>query len=205
MIPIPNLPTDSLYKFMFVGGLVMIISGYYLNHNLQNEVLEDLNKIHSSQIEYRLFTSLDSIRDKTSSRKFDREYNKISHSLKNNNLESAQKSTIKLDSLLEKDLQVMEKLISSRIKSAQDSVKLVEIGYSLNEVSKLYKYLMILGTIINFVGGICWYKKIQEPQDRMTKIQLEMMEIELEKAKNSNKLSSLKYPKSNPPFYKTRL
>jgi hypothetical protein len=31
MFTIPTLPTDSLYKFLFVGGLVMVLGANYLN------------------------------------------------------------------------------------------------------------------------------------------------------------------------------
>jgi|GEM_PF-4475660 len=44
MIPLPTLPTDNLYKFLFVFGIILIVASlYFVNQNIQDDKKELLN------------------------------------------------------------------------------------------------------------------------------------------------------------------
>ena len=59
MITLPTLPTDNLYKFLFVFGIILIVaSGYFTNEQLNRQKIELVNK---NAIYYKLLSKNDSL------------------------------------------------------------------------------------------------------------------------------------------------
>jgi len=45
MTPLPNIPTDNLYKFIFIAGLTLILSGIVLFTTQYNSINNNIDKL----------------------------------------------------------------------------------------------------------------------------------------------------------------
>lgn len=164
MIALPNIPTDNLYKFCFVAGIILILSAAYLNYladklNLsaleQTVLLEyDLHLQKSDNDRLRKVDSLlsDTTTDGRAFFKSDFYKDDIKPLMNSNRLDSITKLNAKMNATI-------------------DEAK---------SVATISNLLLLLGFALTTIGGACWYLLNQKVQDNLLNVQLRSAEIELE-------------------------
>jgi len=197
MIPVPTFPTDSLYKFMFIFGIFLIIASQYLNvKNIET-------RSESLLSDDKLISSGDSLRE--NAEYFYNKKNMFDDSLsiwqqyfhshgeaffkahkKNIPLLFKYLNRAKAIGKLEDSLRPIDSLkqetymhkmsrvndyISDVITVLMNQTEEREILTDTN-ISMLYT-----GFIFMIVGGLLWYLKIQIHQDRILKQQAVGFEI----------------------------
>jgi hypothetical protein len=202
MIPLPNLPTDNLYKFLFVFGIILLIASMYFSvQNMQmmtkraltvdsvsfdvlsnSKKIEQIgNRIQKLQGEITVAKQADSIY--SASERIQKKHsaldvqkmNSIEKKLANVTSEKMRGvDTIK--SLVEVNSKFTDSLKSKvdRIRSRR-KIEDEEIDFYL----KLTDLVFWLGLYFTVFGGIMWYFKSQRHIDRITYLQTKKLEIEL--------------------------
>ena len=183
MMNIPDLPTDNLYKFISIVGLLIIliaISTLVLeNKRIQSELIE-LDRNYSISI--AKFEIL--INDSKELNSIINEYakkNKID--LSDTLLNISDPSIIKnLYYILSTDVsQNIKNILElfNKVLSRQDSLSLnrINLKYDLIQISKKKTYLKhftiltiltsCIGLILSIIGFKNWYYKYQKPQDEL--------------------------------------
>jgi Putative zinc ribbon domain len=172
---IPSLPTDSLYKFMFVSGLIVAVYGIYIQHS-GNVALRD--KVHTSQ--YKFGTT-------------DTGINKVSIELSaekkhlENNLKSLEDTATMLQAgklSEEYKKEVIQRIVASRQKDSAvrsnlnnrfDSLRKIgdsvykEMKYALEVTKDDYNLgltMSIGGLLFSFCGSVGWFRQ-QRLHDRI--------------------------------------
>ncbi len=200
MIPIPNLPTDSLYKFIFVGGVLMILSSFYLLNQKSDTLYDSIKNSDAIQLKLQTEDSLDTLLAKQYLDEFQIHKKQAEFYVSHNLVDSAERRLSKMRDLQNGTLRLLKKANAKYLMSTSEIKILDNIQKQYNNDVRLLYVLLFLGLVLTTCGYFGWQYRIQIPQDRMTKIQLELMEIQLKKA--SQFQSTLKYTKSSPPFYK---
>ncbi|HEY0056399.1 MAG TPA: hypothetical protein VGB63_13680 [Pedobacter sp.] len=157
----PTLPTDSLYKFIFIAGLTLFtVSTYLLGEQKlhYDRRLDDLNiryyknaeDISTDSLLYPIF-SANAIRDR-----------------------------ISLDSIL-----AHRKIINAH--SRENTALLIETKAVVREFKwyfSIYLAAVVVGGILAIFSGIQWYYKLQTFQDSIIAMEFELKRLELEEKKS---------------------
>lgn len=173
---LPAPPTDNLYKFMAITGLwfVMGVLAYfaylgYLGYMSEKESNEYRSYMHS------IMMSQD-----------------ISKRINQHKTNKAAKATrpdwIPEHFTKEDELHFLEKALENHQKTITDYQGAIHpYGEQLHELLavplRVTLTILIFGYILVIVGFIRWYKKVQQPQDELTKLEVELKKITLEKTK----------------------
>jgi len=149
---LPSLPTDNLYKFLAIFGLILFVLSIYLVFEKANETIENADK----KLE-------DSLNDLFTLRS-------------NHNLSEAQ---IQLDKLKESDPlanQWERQLENIREENYNAKEKIQGI------INYLLYIMLISGIVMMSTGFYYWYYRVQKPLDELTKMELAKMKIDLIKS-----------------------
>lgn len=166
MISLPNIPTDNLYKFCFVGGIILLLFSGYLKFTSTN-ALTDIEESQDLIAWEMKQDSAQGAREK-----------KIA-SIKSKYLDSNKKDLIKeLDSLNSNSLRSMSRLESLYRKNLATLTKIKE-GKNLNEYASTIRFI---GVILTAVGAFGWYFRNQQVQDKLLAVQLKSAQIDLKLA-----------------------
>ncbi len=195
-------PTDSLYKFAFMFGLVLIVySFYYKNTNL--------NKYDKKQV-YQTIDSLKVVNHNTmvavywDTSRMEKDLNQLNSKVAHNTISKddilKKVNTWKTCKYIKSDAGILNyfnyNLIDTVNMSIKDLIKLAidlkkKISYSgsliikatqedvdthemeLSQDTFSFYMLLGLGFVLFIVGTIFWYIKIQLPQDKLLKMQIE--------------------------------
>jgi hypothetical protein len=199
MLTLPTLPTDNLYKFIFLAGLVLIIYSSYIGEkHLSNTInidtsldsLDAIQKSNSRTLDYKIkeakeltdriknnvyiLDSLTNANKKKQSIKFKQLRSEVQTDLKTVNEEVIRIKDLrsKFDKQAVSHLNEARKLITSKV-------------YSEFAIKTQYVFFMI-GLISFIVGALSWLFIVQRPQDELNKIQLKLAQLELaEKSKKT--------------------
>lgn len=152
---VPNLPTDNLYKFGFVGSLVLFV--FFIN--LLNNKIEK-QKEYSFQIDLKtveLDVKYESITTKSNFLK----------EIFNSDIDSATeaKFTIQLEKLEEEkaELDVEKEINNTHIEDFNEKIE------DLNLVKFIYGSLIFLSCLSLVIFGKLWYKRVQIIEDKILK------------------------------------
>ncbi len=143
----PNLPTDNLYKFMALSGLILFVFSFFvpfwLMHNIKLKTLEIKEELDLLDIE----------------EKYLKEIHEDIEALPSNKRRKA----IKLNEERFKDYS--KKLMQTRRK--------VETMKYLDSMRRDIRILALvgisLGVIFTYCGFFLWYKRLQKYQDQIIK------------------------------------
>ena len=151
---ITKFPTDNLYKFLAIFGLVILIISVYYPFQLQNQfeklnadIRTDLDLLHDSVLRQKdRINSLNELVDSSSN--------------KNNEylLSSQKEEKIKANNF-KKDISIIEK----------NNNEIININYELNIFKYIASVLIPLGSLMMIVGFYFWYTKLQRYQDIILK------------------------------------
>jgi len=205
MIPIPTLPTDSLYKFLFVFGIITILSASYLETQVlvSNQkafvIIDSLASEKSYKID-PLITSANKYLKSHQTSKAVKLLRDLKRSIDTFKLNDHTKSEI---IKFEKQKKAKEDSINQVRKKEEGEYYLIKqkirIADSINQTyHRLYDrvkvkqensfpflpewfiiYLYVLGSLLTLFGGVSWYHKIQTKQDRILDLQLQQLELEI--------------------------
>lgn len=169
---LPNLPTDNLYKFIFLAGLTIIFSSIilYVTQSYQIEGKLDLLEIEAASADMEV-TFLDEDADLLMGKVENIERKHLM--INKGELDSIQKNNNEL------------RTISRRVKLNR-SLNNVKLQILKREIKKL-TFMSIWTPIAAFIGalialwsGFKWYYLVQKPMDQ--KIQFELKELQSNKA-----------------------
>lgn len=147
----PSLPTDSLYKFCFVGGLFMVFLSYYTLVVKLEHYNELSYKIDIEQVKLEIqMKSLKEAYDMLAPM-----FDKIENSEQEEYILSKSDELEKRHELLkvkEIELEIQSKFFS------EESDRIINL-------KKLTYFLIAIGLVTACVSGWKWYTKIQKYQD----------------------------------------
>ncbi len=181
---IPNLPTDNLYKFMSLSGIVIIIFSIYFCEIKVREV---------SQNNIEFLKKQDNLNNKIA--RFNDKLGTISVLFE----------TYQKDNIQKKDTSIFLSNLETRISSLSNLRDGINTDYIsqkayhqrlnlLQEESKIityFSYLFIaLGFVLTSTGFLLWYKKVQKPLDKI--LANDLAKSEFEKAKLDKEIAASK-------------
>lgn len=166
----PNLPTDNLYKFGFVGCLFLLGLGVFYIANYRNQLIQSYDSY-----------SVESVSLDLEYNKLTLEFEKAKRLIREN--KTSKDSSIQLIEDYEKrflDFKDSESLLNSRIKSVDDKM----------DVFNSYMWLYGLCILVLMSGSafFCykWYHNLQKFQDMLLQLQLRVEQGKLKSISNRN-------------------
>lgn len=168
-VPIPNLPTDSIYKFIFVSGFALIIGSIvflYQTGNIRPKI-ETTNYYNLELLLDNLMASPDSVAADT---------------VKHQNGKRIWFQGVAVDSSTR-----WNKKVFGHWKPASFDLLYEREQRRIEKMNNFNRWaggiLGTVGFILTLWGGICWYRKIQMCQDELIKAQIELLKLEIEEKK----------------------
>lgn len=149
----PSLPTDSLYKFGFVGGIFLILAAFYIYSDKSERYIE---LSHQIDVEDAIIM----VRSNALTEKLDLVNELLNHE-KNIEMVSYADSLLK-EIANEKHLLRKEEAISDAMRD-----KFIETSKSFRLVINSCWALMIIGLAVSTVSGCLWYNRLQVYQDKI--------------------------------------
>ena len=148
---IPNLPTDNLYKFMALSGLILIILSavfpLWLLHNIGLEHIEIKKELDLLDIEERYLRE---------------EQEEAREGLK----------ALPPNKKIEARRSIDEKAKDYSKKLMQTKGNFEKMKYLVSEAKKLKIFSCIgagVGAIVTYCGFLLWYRRLQKYQDQIIK------------------------------------
>jgi len=205
MFSLPNLPTDSLYKFVFISGIVLYIYSTYLLQNQNAELSRDQIEIDSvkwTQKEAIRIETLKSNRAKDNVNELVSEINKITKEVAL--IEQSKKNPKNPNEMLNDMLALKAKLLVVRAKndSITTNINKLEVNAQIHSAkmnARLNKYEETLddtrdyrtfAIVLFFAGLFSWFFRIQIPQDKLTKLSVSLAELQLRKEQRAENAES---------------
>jgi len=196
MFSLPTLPTDSLYKFIFIGGLILLIFSAYLDQNqLDSSTKENFN-MDSLQIVKNSYAQMDSLNNLND----DKRLKYLGEAYKSTSVQYAdmikKKSSVAeigiIKEMNDRYSREMNQIILKHDSLTKDyhrtyiEFQLRQSRYEMNEkLSKSHhstsNMCFYSGVIMFLLGGFLWCYRIQIPQDEIQKIQLDLAKLELQR------------------------
>jgi hypothetical protein len=154
---IPSLPTDNLYKFYAIFGLILFVFGTYLEYKNLTEIIESQQQW--AKADFKFFQ--DSVVDAKNHRDYDFYATELESAIETGN----EKSINELHDLIGKKIEEHKNLFvdveSSRLSFVEHNNNLKAIRYK----SKMFRFLAIViiitGLILMFYGFRNWQFKYQ--------------------------------------------
>lgn len=163
---LPSLPTDNLYKFIFISGVILFVYSMYSLMQIENKLRDSL--IENTHNTFKLRFENDSLQIILG----------IDSALTN-------KAKLHLEEKLKKrkiedDIKVYT-LIKRREQSVELDNKLQNINDSW-ENKQIRQASIMLGTSVFLIlfGGLLWYSKVQYYEDAILKLQYKKLKKELD-------------------------
>lgn len=157
----PNIPTDSLYKFIAITGLIIlffsIAAPFYIHHHARINMININGEIKLLKIDIDLSKqNIGELENKLKERKL-KGHKKHSSSFQKD---------VNIASLFDKTIKVNR---TNKIRSAKISTK-VKLIENYNELSGLITMLFFVGAPLSIImiysGFYFWYVRIQKPLDK---------------------------------------
>jgi hypothetical protein len=172
---VPNAPTDSLYKFIFVGALLVVLFCFYRLGELRTTMTKEYAEIEFERAHDSVLNQIAHEKFLKDSVTLFREVFRFDSVLKANlflNPDSI-KASLKVES--DKNHALYDSLISianeELAKSVGSQHKSKILMDDLVEDAKDLKTWLIMGLIFVWVGLCFWYLKLQRYQDEIIKSQ----------------------------------
>jgi hypothetical protein len=168
---IPTPPTDSLYKFKAIGGIILMLAPLYVAYKIDHDIRERLNRI---DVEVMV-------------EKADADFrSEINHAKEGHPQGGTRVTGQTPPNSLAPVTNEAEALEAARKKWAEIEARHRHLGRSMKESWFLIPFCLLL-TYLGYTytrdGFREWRKNIQEPQDQLLQIQLEQSSLALAKMK----------------------
>ena len=178
---IPNLPTDNLYKFTALSGVILIIfSLYYPREKLYETRLKIIDvgyKMKVLEAKRRIISkSIDE--NSRELKSFNRELNKIFEKIENRKIKGEDSKTI-ISDLKKKRSYHLKKHLKADHKLAElelYGLKILKLQKETEMLNDIYVsrafisiFINIFGIIMAFIGFKLWYTRVQKCIDRTLK------------------------------------
>ena len=154
-IPIPNLPTDNLYKFVALTGLFVAITGVFFLE-IQVERSSKAVSVLKAHVEYKNYV-LDLLESADTEASLSRDQRQR---------------------LVEELISHEEEIIGG---IADSGTELDTIKKRLRPIG----LISLLGSIASMIGFRLWYRRVQKPLDEILQISLEKTRLEAEVLKEN--------------------
>lgn len=181
--PIP--PSDSLYKFTAIGGLILVVLSLYLPWKLEAD-------LHAAYLDMRLELAKHDVQAANVFQAaaenitgFDAEANELQKEIEILKTTKSEDFKAKLEHLREfiNDKQLGPKEVGKKLQQfilplpeVEYAVKKLELSSQLlNKLKYISQMTLGLGTIMTMYGFWNWYFKFQVHQDRIIKTQAEQL------------------------------
>jgi len=214
MITFPNLPSDSLYKSFFFGGIILMVSAsYFLTNGAEKKITRD---IFLDSLKETLHIEIQHHKDDVNNvekklNAFDAEVGKISSEfkflnqrrpvsnvqkllLKNKYKQVQNENNILGEKLLKINHSTIDSIGLNLNKSFRDSLN-VDLRQKVSELTfsffnKIYFLMLFFGGIFTALGGVFWYFFVQQYQDAI--LRLQYLEL-VDKLSPRNKVKNIPY------------
>ena len=146
---LPSLPTDNLYKFQALAGLFLIVFGTVYPSRQISEL--ELRRAATGTERSVLVIQVNALERDTA---------------------AAKKSVQSTESQVSR---LAERLVELEIKQAQIIGKAAQEKILTEDVVFAWRTLrigLLLGFFLSFTGFLCWYFRVQKPQDKLLQNQL---------------------------------
>ncbi len=156
---IPTLPTDNLYKFTAIFGLIIISFGLYIISIGNTNYLERKKQLASTDFEF----FQDSVKYAFKRKIYDslsQQWNEEALS-GNYSLEYLKKRLKRTENLYSEVKILHEEVIKNQLLLVKRQFDLEAVEYTTNKNNKMAILLIVIGTILISWGFINWYKKHQ--------------------------------------------
>ena len=168
------VPTDSLYKFLAIFGLIIMVFSLVFPYRIANEC--GLKAIEISGELKILDLEIGSLKEDIA--KFKEAVQGTMQDIikieKNRKLTKIEKDTIRTEALKKKDIlaQKREKLLRIAIKNEELNNNNNKILYLLNQVRQyriIFNFAAFSGFLMTILGFYFWYHRLQKYQDAVIK------------------------------------
>lgn len=187
---IPNLPTDNLYKFCAIAGLVILGLSLYVPYQMlwQNIAAEIALRREIKEI----YTEFDIIKKEKELDdlliRLDQSTFKNEERDKNVNVHKDKKSdeTLAIKKAIDNLRNEISEFKRVRLKQGELEYNFDSLKKSMHRVDEILyycKFLGIIGILLTYFGFRNWYLKIQVYQDAIIKKQAQEAGIEIKKTK----------------------
>ena len=158
---LPNLPTDNLYKFLALFGLVITVSSTYFYVSETHRLEDFANQLDQTSAHLNI--------------KFDAIDNEQSHLKEKYTLlldsDATKENRFEITNNIVADIDVVaQRLERARIDSATAKMNENRFSEMLDDVDlvrKMSKPFFVLGIVISFFGFVFWYINVQKQLDKI--------------------------------------
>ena len=206
MFNLPSLPTDNLYKFLFLAGLVLLIYSFYVQDVYTKDVVSAHNSADSLKATALERARADSVyinrklKDmKESTSSLDDDIAELQDLLNTNKtgtvrfkqlFNNVKKTQAEL-SVSRRTLDSLENMLGKSLVDTENEMTKHITKKVYSELKSKHDQIYFLIGLISFVlGALLWLIIIQLPQDELSRIQLKLARIELLKQTSSLNLPS---------------
>ncbi len=155
---LPNLPTDNLYKFLAITGLILIL----------------ISVIYPEMETHEIDRMLKETKTELNILKREEEYLNLERRLllEDNQAQTNTRSIQKSEDINRRRLELERKLMEIEKKRIQMFGQIDQITLLINRLRLIFRFStvgLILGIILTIAGFYFWYIKVQRYQDMMIK------------------------------------
>jgi hypothetical protein len=179
----PSLPTDSLYKFLFIGGIFLLAYSFWSTDNLLEQLQASnikIDSLDSQMLQNKLSIKHDSINTTALSRDNKDSYNIVE--LKKVNL-LLNRAVVKIDSF---KMVTESKIRATKRIQTIDDQRILKIS-----MWNRYGYF---GLFLAVLGACAWAFQ-QNTMDHILRRQRDLIELEFQQKANPSKTDFSKYRK----------
>lgn len=210
MIPLPSLPTDNLYKFIFVFGVLLTLSSIYMLYDdirlTKKEAIYEAGLVYQLQLNHKpiertgekvlklqsinmsKLNKIDSlyklIQNKKGNAQDVNEYNSLISEFKS---DKTKKAKTEIEQLISKLREKMEQFKDSSEIEVNRFNTINRVNHFDDTIFLICMSIsLFVGMCLTSFGGILWYIKTQQYSDRILYMQAKQLELEI---KGTNKIS----------------
>lgn len=181
---IPSIPTDNLYKFIAIFGLVILSLGIYLNSKGLDELID--NKKRMASADFRFFQ--DSVKHAYKRKSYDSILKQLDEDLesRNNSLDFYKEQLNHMNDIFEEVEKLSEEVNVSHLNLVNNKNEVEAYNIVYNKNALITNLLVFVGVFLVVYGFIFWYYKHQRYIDAERKWKGETF-VELLKDKEAKK------------------
>ena len=146
---LPSFPTDNLYKFQALAGLFLIVFGTIYPSQKLSEL--QLRRAATETERNVLVIQLDALKEEVAEVK-----------------KSTQPTEAQASRLTERLLELQIKQAQIVGKGTQEAILIEDIIFAWRTL----RIGLLLGLFLSITGFLCWYFRVQKPQDKLLQNQL---------------------------------
>jgi len=192
MINLPNLPTDSLYKFTFMGGIVLLLSSLFLLKDNYSQVTSMLTNADSVIKSHRVQSEASFKIQEAKLKVLENAYHAGNRILGKDSILLSRPIPEMILKNRKRDLE------ESELVANKDSIRKMQQFHDETLIRHLIKaeytnwhlfliwVILTTGALMTSYGCFMWYYRIQLPQDKLLHMRVILMEKQLNGSESVN-------------------